>query len=84
MSWEEDDTDSAKEIEQLQKMFRDSFNYAVYIYRIPSEGPQTALNQCIGSFLHTFGGPDNLLIFYYGGHGGPITEKSKSPCTWAA
>ena len=81
ISWKDDDTNSATEIKQLQTLFKESFNYTTSWYQIPSKDSQTSLNQLIASFLHNFGGPDNLLIIYYGGHGGPTKEQSKSPCT---
>lgn len=84
ISWKDDDTNSAAEIEQLKTIFQDSFNYTVYSYQIPSAKPQQSLNEQIATFLNYFGGSDNLLVIYYGGHGGPRTKKSKSPCTWAA
>ena len=84
ISWKDDDTNSASEVKQLQTLFQESFNYTACLYQIPSTNSQAALNFQIASFLHTFGGPDNLLIIYYGGHGGPRTGQNKSPCTWAA
>ena len=84
ISWKDDDTISATEIKQLQTLFQESFNYTVCLYQIPSTDSQASLNFQIASFLHAFGGPDNLLVIYYGGHGGPRTGQSKSPCTWAA
>ena len=84
ISWEDDDTGSATEIKQLQTLFQDSFNYAVDSYVIPSTKSQQLLNLKISSFSYRFGSPDNLLVIYYGGHGGPRTGRSKSPCTWAA
>ena len=84
ISWKDDDTNSAAEIKQLKTIFQDSFNYTTCSYYIPSADSQASLNYQIASFLHAFGGPDNLLVIYYGGHGGPRTDRSKSPCTWAA
>lgn len=84
ISWKDDDTNSAAEIKQLKTIFQDSFNYTVYSYQIPSADSQASLNFLIASFLKDFGGLDRLLVIYYGGHGGPRTERSKSPCTWAA
>ena len=84
ISWKDDDTNSAAEIKQLKTIFQDSFNYTVCSYQIPSADSQASLNYQIASFLKAFGGLDSLLVIYYGGHGGPRTERSKSPCTWAA
>lgn len=84
ISWKDDDTNGAAEIKQLKTLFQDSFNYTVCSYQIPSANSQASLNYQTASFLMAFGGPDNLLVIYYGGHGGPRTQQSKSPCTWAA
>lgn len=84
ISWKDDDTDSATEIEQLQTLFQETFNYTARPYQIPSTNSQASLNLQIASFLHSFTGSDNLLVIYYGGHGGPRVGQHKSPCTWAA
>ena len=84
ISWKDDDTNSATEIKQLKTFFQESFHYTACSYQIPSTDSQASLNFQIASFLHAFGGPDNLLIIYYGGHGGPRIGNNRSPCTWAA
>lgn len=84
ISWREDDTDSTTDAEQLGRLFKDSFNYITCSYFIPSTKPQTSLNFQVASFLDAFGGPDNLLIVYYAGHGGPRRANAKGPFTWAA
>lgn len=83
--WEDDDIGVAKEIKELTDMFRDvsKFGYQVWPYRIPSRDPARSLSYTVAQFLHNFDREDNLIIVYYGGHGGPKI-KSKSPCTWAA
>ena len=83
LSWEDDDIGCAAEIAELSRMFQESFNYAVWPYKIPSQDPESSLNSTVFQFVASFGGEDSLIIVYYGGHGGPkITTKS--PCTWAA
>lgn len=70
-------------------MLRDDtiFGYQVWPYRIPSQDPEKALNLQVATFIDNFGHEDNLIVVYYGGHGGggpkPKT-KTKGPCTWAA
>ncbi|KAK0659743.1 hypothetical protein QBC41DRAFT_331334 [Cercophora samala] len=83
LSWKDDDIGCADEIAELEHMFRDSFNYAVWPYRIPSQDPETNLNLTVAQFVSSFGREDGLIIVYYGGHGGPKVD-TKSPCTWAA
>ena len=84
LSWEDDDTDGAAEVEQLKRLFKESFNYTTCSYFIPSSKPQSSLNVRVASFIDAFGGADNLLIVYYGGHGGPRTSQGKGPFTLAA
>lgn len=84
ISWKDDDTDSKTEIGQLGRLFKEYFNYTTCSYLIPSSKSQSSLNLQLASFLDAFGGPDNLLVVYYGGHGGPKVVKGKSPFTWAA
>ena len=84
ISWTDDDTNSAAEIRELKRVFRECFGYTVCSYLIPSINSQASLNYELATFVHAFGGADNLVLVYYGGHGGPRVEKDKSPCTWAA
>ncbi|KAI1174286.1 hypothetical protein F4777DRAFT_390127 [Nemania sp. FL0916] len=85
LSWEDDDIGVAGEIEQLSEMLCDSnrFGCQVWSYQIPSQNPARALNFRLAQFLDEFGNEDNLIIVYYGGHGGPRVS-TKGPCTWAA
>ncbi|KAH8746731.1 hypothetical protein F5882DRAFT_471336 [Hyaloscypha sp. PMI_1271] len=71
------------EIEELRRLFNGVFGYAAWPYKIPSLDSQRALGVCVAKFIESFGGEDNLIIVYYGGHGG-LNVTSKSPCTWAA
>ncbi|KAK0701332.1 hypothetical protein B0H67DRAFT_650552 [Lasiosphaeris hirsuta] len=81
--WEDDDIGCAGEITVMGDMFRQSFNYAIWPYKIPSQDPEMSLNLKVVEFVSSFGQEDSLIIVYYGGHGGPRVA-TKSPCTWAA
>jgi hypothetical protein len=81
--WGDDDMGCNVEIEELGRLLNGVFGYAVWPYRIPSLDSQRALGVCVAGFVESFGGDDNLIIVYYGGHGG-LNVTSKSPCTWAA
>jgi hypothetical protein len=83
LSWRDDDIGCAKEVDNLARMFEEHFNYFVWPYKIPSEESQRLLAVHVSQFLSQFGGPDNLILVYYGGHGGPPVSE-KSPCTWSA
>jgi len=83
LSWADSDMGCEDEIKQLHKMFLECYNYLVYPYLIPSRDSENSLRKMVYKFLADFGGENNLIVVYYGGHGGPRTEL-KSPCTWAA
>ena len=82
LSWKDDDIGCGKEVEDLGRMFLDHFNYSIWPYKIPSKDAQTSLTLCVAQFIKNFGGPENLILVYYGGHGG--LASTRSPCTWAA
>lgn len=81
--WIESDLKRDGELDQLQQMFGHVFNYSVHRFPIPSERPQARLNSYIARFLEAHAEKDDLVILYYGGHGGP-TRDSRIPCEWAA
>lgn len=83
LSWRDDDIGCANEVAQMARMFKDDFNYDVWPYKIPSQDPECSLSLTVAQFIKSFGGEENLIIVYYGGHGGP-QAATKSPCTWAA
>jgi hypothetical protein len=83
LSWKDSDLDCAEEVNELGRMFEERFNYSVWPYLVPSEESQSKLTVLIAQFLSQFGGPDKLILVYYGGHGGPPVS-TKSPCTWSA
>jgi len=83
LSWKDSDLDCAEEVNALGRMFENHFNYSVWPYLIPSEESQSKLTILVAQFLSQFGGPDKLILVYYGGHGGPPVS-TKSPCTWSA
>ena len=83
LTWKDDDIGVEGEVNQLGDMFKTTFNYSIWPFKIPSERPGFKLADFILKAVSSFGGEDGLLIVYYGGHGGPAVQN-KSPCTWAA
>lgn len=83
LTWKDDDIGVEGEVKQLGEIFKTTFNYSIWPFKIPSESPGTELGAFIIKAVRSFGGEDGLLIVYYGGHGGPAVQ-TKSPCTWAA
>lgn len=80
LSWEGCDVAFENDLSQVTLLFQESFNYDVYPYKIPSNRSQSKLNCHIANFIEEYGRDGNLIIVYYGGHGG----YHKSKCEWAA
>lgn len=82
LTWKDTDLDIADEVDQLKQVFREHFAYFVWHYHIPSENSQTQLALRVVQFISNFGGnDDNLVLVYYGGHGGPAMGTE---CIWSA
>jgi len=83
LSWKDGDDAIAVQVEEVKRLFVDLFNYFVRPYEIPSQDSQRLLNLHVAQFIQCFGGQDNLIIVYYGGHGG-MSDPTETLCTWAA
>ena len=83
LSWKDTDLKLDEEFQALESLFQKTFNYHVKRYEIPSERPQYQLGHHINNFLPLHGVPGNLVIVYYGGHGGP-PKNGSTECEWAA
>ncbi|KAL8911077.1 MAG: hypothetical protein Q9172_007737 [Xanthocarpia lactea] len=76
ISWERsyDDLDTEREVDELAKIFRVTYNYKVQNVRLKSTGarlPQVQVNKVVADFVYDEDGPSTLLLFYYAGHGVP-------------
>jgi hypothetical protein len=67
LSWEDDDLRVESEIEGLQHVFKEMFNFHVQKYKIPSTKPDKELKGRMYEFLKN-DSRDTLLIVYYAGH----------------
>ncbi|KAI1503801.1 hypothetical protein F5X99DRAFT_406800 [Biscogniauxia marginata] len=83
LSWQVGDAAFAEDANEVAAVFQDSFNYSVLPYKIPTENSQIRLNLHVAHFVERFGGEDNLIVVYYGGHGGP-SALNQSDCQWSA
>lgn len=83
LSWTDSDLKRDDELNQLEHMFRHVFDYSVHRYLIRSTRSQALLMEYMGRFIVKHAEADDLIILYYGGHGGP-TRDSRIPCEWAA
>ncbi|KAG5794073.1 hypothetical protein H9Q69_006860 [Fusarium xylarioides] len=87
ITWKDHDlgVDFDREVAEVKDMFSQTFNYAIWPFRIPSQDPELSLNVCVDQFIKNFGGTDDLLIIFCSGHGGGESNtQARSPCTWAA
>jgi hypothetical protein len=58
------------QINRLQEIFEGRFGYECKVYSITNlKKPQVELNLAIMNHVHEYDDPNNLLIFYYTGHG---------------
>jgi len=68
LRWEEDHT-VVEDINALEKVFKEQYNYHTDKWAIPTvPNPSIKLGVRIASFLDN-ARPDHLLIIYYAGHG---------------
>lgn len=68
MRWEHDDSGIDRELENLQNIFRERFNYRTESFAIPnSNSAHVKLMGRLAQFLE-HDHPDHLLILYYGGY----------------
>lgn len=87
LRWAEDDLRTKREIEDLEKVFRETYHYTTECATIPSDDSHNTLEFIITRFRQSYDSSDrpdspcNLLILYYGGHG---VRKSDNKSIWAA
>ena len=67
--FEDDDLGTEAEINDLDQIFRDLYNYKTQRYLIPSHNSANRLENALINFRRSHDHEDNLLILYYGGHG---------------
>ena len=81
LHWKSDDLFVLPELEDLEKVLREEYNYNTDIFAIPSENSHLELMLKIGEIIKKHEGEDTLFVVYYGGHA-KIDESRQS--TWCA
>ncbi|AEO58101.1 hypothetical protein MYCTH_2062291 [Thermothelomyces thermophilus ATCC 42464] len=81
LHWKSDDLFVLPELEDLEKCFREHYNFETDIFPIPSENSHLELMLKIGDMVKQHEAEDTLFIVYYGGHA-RIDEARQS--TWCA
>ncbi|MCJ1330704.1 hypothetical protein MMC10_007390 [Thelotrema lepadinum] len=77
--WEEDDLGTVNEINDLDNVFKDLYNYQTEQYLIPSRSSANELEGALVDFKRAHDSDDNLLVLYYGGHGALEASPSNRP-----
>lgn len=77
ISWVDDDLGVIRELQDLETVFTNSFNYDVETWGIPRDMSKRRLQKRVAQFADDYEGYDTLLILYYAGHairtvGGPV------------
>ncbi|KAK1750948.1 hypothetical protein QBC47DRAFT_309110 [Echria macrotheca] len=82
MSWASDDLGVKDEVQVLESVFRDLYNFDVENWTIPDEEPGLEAASKVLEFVKTGRHPDNLLILYYAGHA--LQSPNGGLPTWIA
>ncbi|KAL2022566.1 hypothetical protein VTK56DRAFT_5173 [Thermocarpiscus australiensis] len=81
LHWKSDDLFVLPELEDLEKCFREYYNFDTDIFSIPSENAHLELMLKVGDMVKHHESDDTLFVVYYGGHA-RINESRQS--TWCA
>jgi hypothetical protein len=82
LSWEDDDLGVQTEIDELRKVFNETYHFEVQEYKIPSTKPSRNVNTRVREFLD-LESKDTLLIVYYAGHA-KRGQQSNEASIWFA
>lgn len=84
--WEDGDVPGfEEEARQITHFFKESFNFGVDIFAIPSDKCHMKLDIRINTLLDDHGYEDHLIIIHYGGHGDPDDDPAREQLSvWAA
>lgn len=85
LRWEADDLGVLSEIQDLEHVFKDMYNYTVETYDIPNIKPEKALSRQMLEFLDhdEENGEETLLVVYYGGHARRVPDSNEPPIWYA-
>ena len=78
LRWVDDDLGVKSELAKLRKTFESQFNFEVEEWYIPSSNPYGFLEEKIFHFKKDHLNESELLIIYYGGHGGKDPRRGRS------
>ncbi|KAF2653327.1 hypothetical protein K491DRAFT_634032 [Lophiostoma macrostomum CBS 122681] len=79
LTWRDDDMScKEKEVNELEDVFRDKFNYHTEQFEIPSTDSEVSLFNRVDAFVKVFDTRSKLGIIYYGGHGEKVESFNGS------
>lgn len=81
LHWDSDDLFVLPEVEDLERCFREDYNFETEMFTIPSGNAHLDLMLKVGALIKDHESTDTLLIVYYGGHA-KIDDARQS--TWCA
>lgn len=85
LQWQDDDLGTETEVNDLERVFRDTYHYRTERYLIPSKDSATQLEYKLNDFRKAHDHESSLLILYYGGHGSLGFNKQRtSRSIWQA
>ena len=83
ISWEPklDDLHTGKEVNDLETVFKDEFNYTVVKKQLVGgeKSPQIQVQKILVDFVYQYDDESTLLIVYYAGHGVPGKVEGGGP-----
>ncbi|KAI4274670.1 MAG: hypothetical protein LQ337_003778 [Flavoplaca oasis] len=84
--WTEDDLYVKNEVEKLRDTFERGYHYDCVIDQIPAGRYQSPIQWIARKLLDLGDGTDSndLLIFYYGGHGRSAKTPDEGPCVFVS
>jgi hypothetical protein len=71
------------ELDDLGKVFKSVYGFETEAWLIPTADPHVELMTKALKMVKDFGGPDNLLIVYYAGHG-QMNPSRQALWSWLA
>lgn len=80
LSWEEDELGVIAEVQELDDVLSQTYNFRTERWKIPSSSSHNALAFRLMEFLRDYDNDEHLLIVYYGGHGHMNDDRQ---CVWS-
>ncbi len=80
LSWDEDELGVIAEVQELDDVLSQTYNFRTERWKIPSSSSHNALAFRLMEFVRDYDDDEHLLIVYYGGHGHMNDDRQ---CVWS-